>query len=98
MFRLIRKAVMVGIGFGAQGFERLDEFEKEGERSQKEYAKAARSLLSELEKNSEKLERKCRSAADRVFERSPIPTRSDFNRLEKKVHDLAARIERGGKA
>jgi polyhydroxyalkanoate synthesis regulator phasin len=97
MFSLIKKAVMAGLGVGAQGREKFEELVRQGEQSQTEVAKAVKKLMTEAEKNAKTLEDKGRKLADRCFEKMPIPTRSDVERIEKKIQDLANRIERGGK-
>jgi polyhydroxyalkanoate synthesis regulator phasin len=97
MFSLIKKAVMAGLGVGAQGREKFEELVRQGEQSQTEVAKAVKKMMTEAEKNARMLEDKGRELAGRCFEKMPIPTRSDVERLEKKIQDLADRIERGGK-
>ena len=88
---------MAGLGVSAQGFDKLDELVRQGEQSQTECAKAVRAFMSGAEKNSKKLEEKGRKWMEQVLEKMPYPTRSDIERLEKKIQDLSARIERGGK-
>jgi polyhydroxyalkanoate synthesis regulator phasin len=95
---LFRKAVMAGLGVGAQGMDKFEELAREGELSQTECAKAVRTLISEAEKGSKKLEESGRRMAERFLEHLPIPTRSDIERLEKKIQDLSVQVERKGKA
>ena len=97
VIELIRKTVMAGLGVSAQGFDKLDELVRQGEQSQTECAKAVRTFMNGAEKNSKKLEEKGRKWMEQVLEKMPYPTRSDIERLEKKIQDLSARIERGGK-
>jgi polyhydroxyalkanoate synthesis regulator phasin len=97
MVRKIRKAVMAGLGMGAWGVEHLDDWVRRGEETQNEWAKSVRKFLSEAEKNSDKLEEKGRKLVRRVLDKSPIPTRSDLERLEKQIHELSHRMKQSGK-
>jgi len=97
MFNHIKKAVMAGLGVGSQGREKFEELVRQGEQSQTEVAKAVKKFMTETEKNAKKLEEKGRKLADRCMDKLPVPTRSDIERLERKIQDLMNRIERGGK-
>ena len=97
MFTLIKKAVMAGLGIGAQGCGKFEELVRQGEESQTEYAKAVRKFMTEAEKNAKKLEDKGRKLADRVLDKMPIPTRSDLERIERKIQDLSSRLGQRGK-
>lgn len=97
MFNLIKKTVMAGLGIEAQGREKFEELVRKGEQSQTDCAKAVKEFMTEAEKNAKKLEEKGRKVADRILESVPIPTKSDLARLEKKIQELASRMERGGK-
>ena len=94
MFHLVKKAVMAGLGVGAQGREKFEDWVREGEESQTGIAKAVKNLMTEVEKSTQKLEAKGRKLADECFQKMPISTRSDVERLEKKIQELANRIER----
>lgn len=97
MFTLIKKAVLAGLGIEAQGREKFEELVRRGEQSETTCAKAVKEFMTEAEKNAKKLGEKGRKVADRILESAPIPTKSDLARLEKKIQELASRMERGGK-
>ena len=97
MFGQAKKLVLAGLGIGAQGRDRFEEWVRQGEDNDAEYAKAIRKFMSEAEKNKDKLDDRCREWSDRLFRNLPIPTRSDIERLEKKVSDLASKLDRAGK-
>lgn len=98
MFGLVKKAVLAGLGIGSMGCGKFEELVRQGEESQSEYAKAIKRLMAEAEKDSQKLEEKGRKLAEKCLEKVPIPTRTDFERLEKKIQDLSSRIGKSGKA
>ena len=97
MFTLIKKAVLAGLGVGAQGREKFEDLVRHGEQNQTETAQAIKKLLTEAEKTAKKFEKKGVEFADRFLSKMPLPTRSDIERLEKRIQDLASRIDRGGK-
>lgn len=97
MYDQARKLVLAGLGIGAQGRDQFEEWVRQGEENDAEYAKAIRKFMSEAEKNKDKWNNRCRELSDRVFQCLPIPTRSDIERLEKKVSDLASQLDRAGK-
>ena len=77
--------------------ERFEDWVRHGEESQSDCAKAVRKFLSEAEKNSDKIEEKGRKLAKRILEKSPVPTRSDLERLEKQIQELSHRLKQTGK-
>jgi hypothetical protein len=90
MRNLIKKAVMAGLGIEAKGREKLEELVRDGEESQTDCAKAVKKFMTEAGRAAEKLEKK-------VADAWPVAMRSDLERLEKKIQELASKIT-GGKA
>ena len=98
MLSLIKKAVLAGLGAVAGGRETFEDLVRRGEQNQTDLAKAVKGLMAETEKTLKKLAEKERDCVDRVLKKMPIATKSDLDRLEQKIEELAARVGRGGKA
>jgi polyhydroxyalkanoate synthesis regulator phasin len=98
MLSLIKKAVLAGLGAVAGGRETFDDLVRRGEQSQTDFAKTVKGFMTDTEKTLKKLEEKERECVDQVLKKMPMATKSDLDRLEKKIEELAARVGRGGKA
>lgn len=93
MFKILRKAAMVGLGLQARANQVIDEWVKEGEHNQRKEAKWVKDLLDRLEREAEPLDEKLNQVYKKALSLFDIPTREDFNRLSKKVDELLSRLE-----
>ena len=82
--------MLAGLGIEAKGRGKLDELVRDGEASETDCARAVKKWMDEAEKAAERIEKK-------LAGRWPMALRSDLERLEKKIQELASRIG-GGKA
>lgn len=96
---VIKKAMLAGVGAQEKAKEFIDELVKAGELSKSEGATLVKDWASKAEEGTRDMDMKIRDAIAAAYEKLNIPTRDDFERLEKKLHTLSERITKidGGK-
>ncbi|MEK6684526.1 MAG: hypothetical protein AABY46_07690 [Nitrospirota bacterium] len=86
MVKLIKTVLMAGLGLEAKVRKEWDELVRRGEESQTDCAKKVKSCAASLEEKE-------RDLIDKVTARLPIATKSDLDRLEKKIQELSAKLK-----
>jgi len=96
---IIKKAMLAGLGAQEKAKEFIDELVKAGELSKNEAASLVKEWVSKAEESTRNLDTKVKDAIANAFEKLNIPSRDAIEKLEKKVQNLSARIDKleGGK-
>jgi len=92
MVKLIKEAVLAGLGFEAKAREVWDELVRRGEENSKVYAKRVKEGMGRLEKDLKGLEKKERHLVDRVMAKFPMASKADLERLEKRIQELSTKL------
>jgi len=92
MFDLIKKGVLMGLGAATLTKEKaeqfVDELVKKGELSKDERPKVVQDLLDKAEEQEMELYDKISGQVNKAIAKLDIPTKKDFERLEKKIESL----------
>ncbi len=96
---IIKKAMLAGLGAQEKAKEFIDELVKAGELSKTEAASLVKEWVSKAEESTSNLDTKVKDAIANAFEKLNIPSRDAIEKLEKKVQNLSAKIDKleGGK-
>ena len=97
MIKQFKKAVYVGLAAQVKLQARIDRLAAEGESSQNDCARRVQDVLRRFEKGAQKWGQDRRHLIDKVLHAVQVPTRSDIDRLEQRLADLAARLERSAR-
>ncbi|MEK7286716.1 MAG: hypothetical protein AAB035_05395 [Nitrospirota bacterium] len=92
MFTLLKNAVYVGLGIAYEAKGRLALLAETGKQHQSEAEKIF-TFLESGEKIETELKQKGEDICKRVFQSVRIPSRSDIDRLEKGLSDLAGVVQ-----
>jgi len=98
---MVKKAFLAGLGAQEKAREFVDELVKAGELSKSEAATMVKEWTSKAEERTKDMDVKLKDAVAGILEKLNIPTKEEFERLEKKVQSLSARVrklEGGGEA
>ena len=91
MKRVIRKAILFGMGVTTLSKEKIEKFvkelEKEGELSGEEGKKLIKELVRDVDKKQKELSKNMKRHARGIIKKSPLATKSDIKKLEKKMKD-----------
>ena len=92
MFELLKKTMLTGIGIASMTKDKIEELGKkiseESKLTEEEGKKMINDLLKQSEKAREDLENQVQKLVKKALEKLDIPTREDFNRLEKRIIKL----------
>ncbi len=94
MFKLLKKAAMVGLGLHSRVNEVVDEWVDRGEKNQSKEAKKVKNFLSRVEKDGEALDQKLSEVCSKVLSVANLATREEVTRLAGRVDDLVQRFDR----
>ena len=96
---IIKKAMLAGLGAQEKAKEFIDELVKAGELSKTEAASLVKEWVGKAEESTRNLDTKVKDAIANAFEKLNIPSRDAIEKLEKKVQNLSAKIDKleGGK-
>src|SRR6267154_1849166 len=100
MVEIMRAVAHLGIGAMVKTKELLEELAEKGKQNQGPSAKWARDCFDRLEGVTEKVEKELKPCLDKFYQAANLPSRSDLERLEKKIQELSSRLnseERRGK-
>jgi polyhydroxyalkanoate synthesis regulator phasin len=92
MIGLMRTMAYLGIGAMVKTKELIDELTEKGKQNQGPTTKWAKDCLNNLEGVAGKVEKELKPCLDKFYQAANLPTRSDLERLEKKIQDLSGRI------
>ncbi len=92
MFDLLKKTILTGIGIASMTKDKIEKLGKkiseESKLTAEEGKKFVNDLLKQSEKARENLEAQVQKFVKNALEKLDIPTREDFNRLEKRIKKL----------
>ena len=92
MFDLLKKTILAGIGIASMTKDKIEKLGKkiseESKLTAEEGKKFVNDLLKQSEKARENLEAQVQKFVKNALEKLDIPTREDFNRLEKRIKKL----------
>jgi len=92
MFDLFKKTVLMGLGAMTITKEKaediVDELIKKGELTKDNRSKAVHDLLEKAEEQEKAILDKISDEVNKSIEKLGIPTKQDFERLEKKIDEL----------
>jgi polyhydroxyalkanoate synthesis regulator phasin len=92
MVELMRAIAYLGIGAMVKTKELLEELGEKGKHNQGPTAKWAKDCLDSFAGVAEKVEKEFKPCLDKFYQAANLPTRSDFERLEKKIQELSSRL------
>jgi polyhydroxyalkanoate synthesis regulator phasin len=92
MVELMRAAALLGIGAMVKTKELLEELTDKGEKNQGPAAKWVKDFFGDLEEVTKKAEKGLKPRLDKFYQAANLPTRSDLERLEKKIQELSNRL------
>ncbi len=97
MFSVIKKAAFMGLGLSGRVKELVDELATQGEENQSNEARRVKeffeSIENRCENRKEQMSQKAADLCSRVVTKVSLPTKDDFNRLEKELHELSGRFQ-----
>ncbi len=88
----MRTMAYLGIGAVVKTKEIINELAEKGKQNQGPTAKWAKDCLDGLEGVGDKVEKELKPCLDKFYKAANLPTRSDLERLEKKIQELSARL------
>ena len=92
MFTTLKRAALIGLGVSERAKEALDTLAQKGEANSSEGAKQIRAFLESGERVEAEWGQKVEDICKRVSLSIRIPSRSDIERLEKGLADLAEKV------
>ncbi len=96
MFGIAKKAIYVGLGLSGRVKEVVEELVTKGEENQSSEARRVKAFFETVENRCERrkddLDQKMGELCSRVVNKVSLPTKDDFNRLEKELHELSGRF------
>ena len=91
---ILKKFMLAGLGAQEKAKEFIDELVKAGELSKSEASTLVKEWASKAEESTKDLDKKIKDAIGGAFEKLNIPSRDDFENLEKKIQNMSARIKK----
>jgi polyhydroxyalkanoate synthesis regulator phasin len=92
MFTTLKRAVLIGLGASERTKEVLDSLAQKGAENPSEGAKKMRAFFELGERVETECSQKLKDICERVGQVIRVPSRSDIERLEKGLADLAERV------
>ncbi len=89
---IINKAMLAGLGAQEKAREFIDELVKTGELSKGEGASLVKEWVSKAEESRKEVDAKIKDAMTAAMEKLNIPSRDDFEKMEKKLQNISARL------
>lgn len=91
---IIKKAMLAGLGAQEKAREFVDELVKAGELSKSDAASLVKEWASKAEESTKDLDKKIKDAIGGAFEKLNIPSRDDFEKMEKKLQNISGRLKK----
>ena len=91
---IVHKALMAGIGIPEKVKEIIDDLVKKGELSESQGAKLVKECSDKVDKSGDDISKSISEILDKTLEKMNIPTRSDVEKLNKKLTTLSARVKK----
>lgn len=89
---MIKKAMLAGLGAQEKAREFIDELVKAGELSKSDASSLVKEWVSKAEDSRREFDVKIKDAIASSLEKINIPTRDDFEKIEKKLQNISARL------
>ncbi|MEW6118008.1 MAG: phasin family protein [Nitrospirota bacterium] len=94
VFDIVRNAVLAGFGVQEKVKEFIDDLVKKGELSESQGAKLVKEWSEKAEKSTTDWSKSISDVITKTMEKMNIPTKDDFDKLNKKVQNLSARVKK----
>lgn len=94
IFDVVRNAVLAGFGVQEKVREFIDELVKKGELSESQGAKVVKEWTEKADKSTTDINKNVSDIMSRTLEKMNIPTKDEFERLNKKVQNLSSRVRK----
>ncbi len=94
IFDAVRNAILAGFGVQEKVKEFIDELVKKGELSESQGAKLVKEWSDKADKSTIGLNKNLAELMSKTLEKMNIPTKEEFDRLNKKVQTLSARVRK----
>src|SRR5208337_3271472 len=94
IFDVVRNAIFAGFGVQEKVREFIDELVKKGELSESQGAKLVKEWSEKADKGTSDLNKNLSDLMSKTLEKMNIPTKEEYDRLNKKVQHLSARIRK----
>jgi polyhydroxyalkanoate synthesis regulator phasin len=91
---VLHKTLMAGLGVPEKIGEVIDELVKKGELSESQGARLVKEFTAKAGKTGEEVNKAFSELVGKVLEKMNIPTRDDFEKLNRKVTALSARMKK----
>lgn len=91
---IIKKAMLAGLGVQEKAREFVDELVKAGELSKSEGASLVKEWASKAEESTKDMDKRIKDAIGSAFEKLNIPSKDDFEKMEKKLQNISARLRK----
>jgi polyhydroxyalkanoate synthesis regulator phasin len=94
IFDVVRNAVLAGFGVQEKVSEFIDDLIKKGELSESQGAKLVKEWTEKADKSTFDLNKNLSEIISKTLEKMNIPTKEEYDRLDKRVQSLSARIRK----
>ena len=94
IFDAVRNAILAGFGVQEKVKEFIDELVRKGELSESQGAKLVKEWSEKADKGTTDLNKNLAELMSKTLEKMNIPTKEEFDRLDKKVQTLSARVRK----
>jgi polyhydroxyalkanoate synthesis regulator phasin len=91
---VIHKTLMAGLGVPEKIGEIIDELVKKGELSESQGARLVKECTAKAGKTGDEVNKAFSEFIAKILDKMNIPTRDDFEKLNRKVTALSARIKK----
>ncbi len=91
---IMKRAMLAGLGAQEKAKEFVDELVKAGELSKSDAASIVKEWSSKAEERTKDVDKRIKDAIHGAFEKLNIPTRDDFENLEKKIQNISTRLRK----
>jgi len=91
---IIKKAMLAGLGAQEKAREFIDELVKAGELSKTEAASLVKEWASKAEESTKDIDKKIKDAIGGAFDKLNIPSKDDFEKMEKKLQNISSRLRK----
>lgn len=91
---IIKKAMLAGLGAQEKAKEFIDELVKAGELSKSEAASLVKEWASKAEESTKDIDKKIKDAIGGAFDKLNIPSKDDFEKMEKKLQNISSRLRK----
>ncbi|HEX8947962.1 MAG TPA: phasin family protein [Dissulfurispiraceae bacterium] len=94
IFDLVRSALLAGYGVQEKVKEFVDELVKKGELSESQGAKLVKEWSEKADKGASEWNKSLSEMMAKTLEKMNIPSKDEIEKLNKKIHNLSARVKK----